>query len=204
MNGSKNTPYKKYWVYIMDIIQDTPIVRWLARAFIVAVIAFIIWWFFKRDKKYEYKGIKTYTKDHTLLSQFIKHFTTDKPKKKKRKRINKTEEMCRDIIQKIYNKPFPSVRPDFLKSPMTRKNLELDCYNAELRIALEYNGQQHYTYTPHFHRSKKNFYSQVHRDDWKRKRCRELGIRLIEVPYWVTPIDLEDYIIRELKKKGCL
>ena len=76
--------------------------------------------------------------------------------------------------------------------------------NEELRIALEYNGQQHYTYTPYFHKSKKNFYSQVHRDDWKRSRCRELGIRLIEVPYWVTPIDLEDYIVRELKKKGCL
>ena len=42
------------------------------------------------------------------------------------------------------------------------------------------------------------------RDDWKRNRCRQLGIRLIEVPYWIIPIDLEEYITNELKKKGCL
>ena len=185
----------------MDIIKDTPIIRWLARIFLIVLVVGAIWWFLSRNNKYEYTGIQKYHKS-SLLDQFVKHFTVQR--KPKHKRVNKTEGMCRTIIQKIYSKPFPSVRPDFLCSPMTKKNLELDCYNKELRIALEYNGQQHYTFTPHFHKSKKNFYSQVHRDDWKRKRCRELGIRLIEVPYWVTPIDLEDYIIRELKKKGCL
>ncbi len=189
-------------MYVMDIIKDTPVIRWLARGFLIVLVVGIIWWFLSRSNKYEYTGIQKYHKHASALSQFVKHFTGQK--KQKHKRINKTEEMCRTIIQKVYGKPFPSVRPDFLRSPMTRKNLELDCYNEELRIALEYNGQQHYTFTAHFHKSKKNFYSQVHRDDWKRKRCRELGIRLIEVPYWVIPIDLEDYIIRELKKKGCL
>lgn len=189
----------------MDIIKDTPTVRWLARIFLIVVVVGSIWWFLNKTEKYEYTGIKSYRKDQTILNQFIKHFANQKPTKKKgKKRVNKTEEMCRTIIQKIYGKPFPSVRPDFLRSPATKKNLELDCYNKELRIALEYNGQQHYTYTPYFHKTKKNFYSQVHRDDWKRSRCRELGIRLIEIPYWITPLDLEDYIIRELKKKGCL
>ncbi len=182
----------------MDIIQATPTVKWLARIFLVAVVIGIIWWFLNHGAKYDYTGIKHYHEEHTLLK---KHFTL---KKQRQKRVNKTEEMCRTLLKKIYNKPFPTIRPDFLRSPRTKKNLELDCYNKELRIALEYNGPQHYTYTPHFHKNKKNFYSQVHRDDWKRKRCRELGIRLIEVPYWVIPIDLEDYIIRELKKKGCL
>jgi hypothetical protein len=187
----------------MDIIKDTPVVRWLARIFLIVVVIGIIWWFFTKTDKYEYTGIQEYHKDHTFINQLIKNFAGQK-KKPKQPRINKTEEICRTIIQKIYHKPFPSVRPTFLRSPVTKKNLELDCYNEELRIALEYNGQQHYTYTPYFHKTKKNFYSQVHRDDWKRARCRELGIRLIEVPYWVTPIDLEDYIVRELKKKGCL
>lgn len=182
----------------MSIIPDTTVVRWLARLFILCLIIGFVWWL-KNRTKYDYAGIKHY---HVtpILGHFVKQFT----KIKHHKRVNKTEEMCRKILRKIYNQPFPSVRPDWLKSPLTRKNLELDCYNEKLQIALEYNGQQHYTYTPHFHKSKKCFYAQVHRDDWKRKRCREKGIRLIEIPYWVSPIDLEDYIIKELRKKGCL
>lgn len=181
-----------------SIIKDTELTRWLARIFLVCLVVFTIWWFYRRKKTYTYQGIKHYRPElPPLLTGFFK-------KKRKKKRVNKTEEKCRVIIQRIYGRRFPSVRPDFLKSPMTKQNLELDCYNADLKIALEYNGRQHYTYTPHFHKTKKNFYSQVHRDDWKRKRCRELGIRLIEVPYWILPIDLENYITNELKKKGCL
>ena len=188
----------------MDTIKDTPAVRWGARIFLIIVVVGLLWWYFSNKPKYDYAGIKKYRKDQTLLSQFINHFVKQRPKVVRKKRYNKTEEKCRDIIQKIYGRPFPSVRPDFLRSPVTKRNLELDCYNNELRIALEYNGKQHYTYTPHFHKSKKSFYSQVHRDDWKRERCRELGIRLLEIPYWVSPPDLEPYIIKELGKKGCL
>lgn len=187
---------------LMDIIKDSPVIRWMARIFIIVVIILIIRWFYKR-KKFSYAGIKKYKNSPSLINNFVKHFSRQQ-QKKRQPRYNKTEEQCRQIIEKIYNKPFPSVRPDFLKSPMTKKNLELDCYNCDLKIALEYNGQQHYTYTPHFHKSKKDFYSQVHRDDWKRKKCQTLGIRLIEIPYWITPENLEGYIRKELQKKNCL
>ena len=185
----------------MDMIENSTLVKWCARIFLVVAVFIIVWWFFKKRNDYEYSGIKGYKKEHTIFGNIFNNFLG---KKKKAKRVNKTEEKCRKIIEKIYNRPFPSRRPDFLKNPMTRKNLELDCFNQDLKIALEYNGQQHYTYTPHFHKSKKNFYSQVHRDDWKRKKCQEMGIRLIEIPYWVTEMDLENYIINELKKKQCL
>jgi hypothetical protein len=125
-------------------------------------------------------------------------------KKTKKKRENKTENKCRNIIEKIYGKSFPSIRPDFLKNPKTGKNLELDCYNAELKIALEYNGVQHYKYSPYFHKSKKDFYSQVHRDDWKRAKCKDLDIKLLEIPHWVAVSRLEPFIKQELIKQGCL
>lgn len=125
-------------------------------------------------------------------------------KKQKKKRENKTENKCRSILEKIYNRSFPSIRPDYLKNPKTGKNLELDCYNDELKLALEYNGIQHYKYSPYFHKSKKDFYSQVHRDDWKRDKCQEMGITLIEVPHWVASYRLEPFIVNELKKKGKL
>lgn len=188
----------------MELIENTLLVKWGARLFLIVVIICFIWWILSKKrnlkyKKYIYSGIKKYYNSDLITIKKNQTF-----KKQKQKRINKTEEMCRKIIQQIYNKPFPSVRPDFLQSPMTKKNLEIDCYNSELKIGLEYNGCQHYNYNEYFHKTKKNFYSQVHRDDWKRNKCKELGIRLIEIPYWVTPVDLKDYIIRELKKKQCL
>jgi len=125
------------------------------------------------------------------------------PFKKKHKRVNKTENKCRGILEKIYKAKFPSCRPDFLKNPDTKHNLELDCYNKDLNIALEYNGEQHYFYVPTFHKTKKAFYSQVFRDDWKRNKCKEMGIHLIEIPYWAQHV-LDNYIHKELRKKGLL
>lgn len=193
---------------LQDIIffynmEEIDYIKWGARLLIVIIIALFIWSIYYR-KKYKYMGINDYKRD-IFIDNVFSYFKNVKPiLKHKKKRINKTEEKCRTIIQKIYSRKFPSVRPKFLKSPRTGKNLELDCYNDDLKIAIEYNGKQHYNYTPYFHKNKKDFYSQVHRDDWKRKRCKEMGIRLIEIPYWVSDIDLENYILNELRKKGCL
>ena len=155
----------------------------------------------KKKMPYYFKGLQKYTVDTSLVEEAIPFFNQlyyNHKKPKSPRSYDKTEKMCRKILEKHFNAKFPSVRPDWLKSPVTKKNLELDCYNSDLGIALEYNGKQHYTYTPHFHKSKKDFYSQVHRDDWKRKRCKEIGIKLIEVPYWVGEIDLENYILKRV------
>lgn len=195
---------------------DNELIKWGCRILLILFVILIIWLLLrsqKIDTQPLFDQIQYYQEPligvvesqipfYQHGKEFIKKFN-ERPQKAA-PRVNKTEEMCRKIIEKIYNRKFPSERPDFLKSPMTKKNLELDCYNRDLKIALEYNGQQHYNYTPHFHRSKKAFYAQVHRDDWKRKKCAEHGICLIEVPYWVIPINLEEYITNELRKKGRL
>ena len=117
----------------------------------------------------------------------------------------KGEERCREILQQIYRKPFPSSRPDFLKNPVTNKNLELDCYCESLKIALEYDGAQHANYTPRFHRDDKwNFVYQVRKDDWKTKKCEEMGITLIRIPHYVQHEKLEAYIRKKLEKAGKL
>ena len=56
------------------------------------------------------------------------------------------EFLSRQALTEIYQKDFTSCRPDFLQSPKTGSNLELDGYNEELGIAFEYNGRQHYEY----------------------------------------------------------
>ena len=73
-------------------------------------------------------------------------------------------------------------------------------YNEELKLALEYNGAQHYKYIPYFHKSKDAFHNQKYRDEIKKYKCKENGIRLIEVPYNVK--DIEEFIERELRKLG--
>ena len=118
------------------------------------------------------------------------------------KKESKGEAECRRVLQKLFNKPFISQRPDFLRNPVTGGvfNLELDCYNANLKLAVEYNGIQHYKYTPYFHRNYDHFTNQKYRDDMKRRMCKENGVYLIEVPYTVKIPDIEEFIINAYKK----
>ena len=50
-------------------------------------------------------------------------------------------------------------------------------------MALEYNGKQHYKFVKYFHKTKERFEKQKERDSLKRKYCKDLGIKLIEIPY---------------------
>lgn len=117
---------------------------------------------------------------------------------------SKGETECRKVLEYIFRKPFNKARPDFLRNPVTggNFNLELDCYNESLRLAVEYNGAQHYKYIPYFHRNKEHFVNQKYRDDMKRRICREKGICLIEVPYTVKNKDIYSYLYKELKRNG--
>jgi hypothetical protein len=106
------------------------------------------------------------------------------------------EEECRRIIENITGKPFIKVRPKFLKYPPTGKNLELDGYNEELKMAFEYNGEQHYKFCPFFHKSYEDLYKQRDHDFFKKQKCAEYGIKLITIPYTVK--NLYPYIYSEI------
>src|SRR6056297_1974570 len=45
---------------------------------------------------------------------------------------SKGEKICRYFLEEIYQKPFPSTYPAFLRNPKTGVPLELDGYNEEL------------------------------------------------------------------------
>ena len=150
---------------------------------IISILILIICYFFTHQD--EYKGL------HYDLSRI----------QKRGKRVPKKHEIeCRRIIENIFKVPFSSIRPNFLKNPKTGKNLELDMYNQNLRLAIEYQGAQHRTYTPFFHKSYSDYLDQVERDNYKKKRCMEEGIDLICVPDTVRYEDLGNYIIGELKR----
>jgi len=111
------------------------------------------------------------------------------------------EEECRRIMQELTGKPFQKHRPDFLKNPITGSCLELDLYNAELKLAVEYNGKQHYEYNEYMHQgSRDKFRNQQYRDYIKTQLCRENGIYLITVPYHVKRHEIKNYLMKEVRK----
>jgi len=136
-------------------------------------------------------------------------YTISKAKSKSRKKRgppleSKGEIECRKVLQQLFGKPFNKARPNFLSNPVTggHCNLELDCFDSDLRIAVEYNGVQHYKYIPYMHKNKEGFLNQKYRDDMKRRICKDNKILLIEVPYTVNVEDIKKYIEKELRING--
>lgn len=114
---------------------------------------------------------------------------------KRTKAESRGEAICRRVLEEIYQREFPSSRPDFLKNPETGYNLELDGYNEDLGIAFEYNGIQHYIYPNWVHRTKDDFMKQTRRDQYKISQCDRSGVYIISIPYEVPHNKIRDFII---------
>ena len=59
--------------------------------------------------------------------------------------------------------------------------LSLDFYNANKKIAIEVQGQQHFKYTPFFHNTRNAYLKQIKRDVSKIDFCNLNNIKLIEI-----------------------
>lgn len=119
----------------------------------------------------------------------------------KKLKMSVGEDICREFLEKYYGKPFNKVTPDFLKNPITKRNLELDGYNEELKIAFEYNGEQHYKFPHHFHPDEDAFRKQIARDNFKIETCNKLGIYLINIRYDIPPREIPEFLKTNLPKK---
>ena len=110
-------------------------------------------------------------------------------------RININEHITIKAAEHLFGKPFIKVRPDWLRPTPESAPLELDGYNEELGIAIEYNGIQHYQYHPFFHNNdSEKFKAQQQRDTWKEKTCKQRGIKFIKVPYKLVFDDICEYL----------
>jgi hypothetical protein len=107
----------------------------------------------------------------------------------------KYQSLCCKALEEIFNKPFTSVRPSWLRNPETNGTLEIDCYNDELKIGVEYNGMQHYVYPNIYHKTQEEFIKLIRRDQYKHNKCDENGVYLITVPYNVPQNKIKQYII---------
>lgn len=105
----------------------------------------------------------------------------------------KSELECRNILETHFNRFFPNTRFYYNK----HKFIEFDCYNKDLKLAIEYNGEQHYKYVSKFHKTEKDLKCQQLRDKNKIKYCLNNNIKLIIIPYTENK-NLKEFILKEL------
>jgi hypothetical protein len=160
--------------------------------FILSIVVILLMSLFRLNKKGTWSNSYMYDKGG------VQQRRNGPPKE------SKGEIECRRVLKKLFNRPFNKCRPDFLRNPVTggNFNLELDCFDDQLNLAVEYNGIQHYKYIPYFHKNKEAFLNQKYRDDMKRRICKDNKITLIEVPNTVNINDIENYLISKLKIAG--
>lgn len=97
------------------------------------------------------------------------------------------------ILEHIFEKEFPKIRPDWLKNK-EGNNIELDGYNDELKLAVEYNGIQHYAFTPYFHKTDNALDKIQQHDKLKLEECIKNNVKLIVVPYTLSAYEIPKYI----------
>ena len=110
------------------------------------------------------------------------------------------EEQCRNLLEALFQKPFPKQRPHFLTHPRSGHPLELDMYNKELGLAVEHDGLQHRAFVPWMHKTEDVFRAQQKRDRFKDTACTRAGVDLIRIPD--TAPSPQDHLLGELRRLG--
>ena len=94
-------------------------------------------------------------------------------------KTSKSEEIARHVLEEIFSCPFPKKRPRWLRNSRGRQ-MELDGYAAELGLAFEYQGVQHFKEVKGWNGS---LTQRIEDDKRKSDLCRENNVYLIILTY---------------------
>jgi hypothetical protein len=176
---------------------------------LVMLILFVVIWIFYGRGNYEFIGLREQRveelnneegEEEELDRQEEQQSIEESIEEHEDIQCSKGEKICRQVLESIYGKKFPRVRPDFLRNPDTNRNLELDCFNQELKIAVEYNGISHYRHPNHLNMTEEEFLYGVKKDQMKVEMCDKNGVYLLTIPYTIKHHQIRDYIIRHLPR----
>lgn len=109
-----------------------------------------------------------------------------------RKKISKGAKIIANVLDKnhvLYE----------MEKTLDNSRLRFDFYleKGDLKIAVEYNGSQHYKETPYFQTT---LAQQQDRDSRKREYCKSHNILLYELPYTLTDKELENKVQEIINK----
>ncbi|MEE9378821.1 MAG: zinc-ribbon domain-containing protein [Candidatus Lokiarchaeia archaeon] len=108
----------------------------------------------------------------------------------------KFERLSRKFFEEIFQKEFPKERPNWLVNSRGNQ-MELDGYNKDLKLAFEAQGEQHYRAVPHFNQTLDNLEQRIKDDLRKLDLCKQNDVTLIQVPYYIPPSKMQQYIINQ-------
>lgn len=119
--------------------------------------------------------------------------------------INISEERCRQCIEFIFRQDFPNVW-GIIKNPKTNRSMQFDGYNENLKMAFEYQGEQHYSWENSRgkteEKKKQNFIKNLKNDEIKFNLCKKENIQLLKIKYFENYKEDKQYlehVIKELK-----
>ena len=110
----------------------------------------------------------------------------DARRNKSRSNRSKFHLRARDLICAKYNSYIVLEEVKLPGSSKKGSYLYLDFFIPNLKLAVEVHGQQHYEYTPFFHKSRAEFLIGQNRDEAKAEWCELNNIRLVIFKYSET------------------
>ena len=113
---------------------------------------------------------------------------------------SRPKRLCAQTLMTIFDQHFVSARPVWLKNPLTGCVLQLDCYNEDLALAVQYNGAQHYE-GGHYGMTPADLEKQRGRDKSKVEICERRGVHLIVVPHTVDTSKVPEYIAERIPER---
>src|SRR3990167_1806404 len=85
----------------------------------------------------------------------------------------------KEAITEISGVEFTKACPDWLRDSITGRRMEIDFYNDDLKVGINYYGPHHYHFNRNFCRSDQEFQDLQRRDKEKKKLCKQNGVLLI-------------------------
>ncbi len=104
-----------------------------------------------------------------------------------------------EIVEKILGKKFPTILPDWLV--WKGRRIELDGYNKDLKLGIEFNGPLHTKFSPN-KESYDEYYERLLKDIEKKRLCKQHGINLIVIDYSIPSHLMYNYISSRLFDLG--
>lgn len=92
---------------------------------------------------------------------------------------------ARNLLKEIYNsyRILEEVKLPGSTELYRKSVLYLDFYIPSIKLAIEVHGQQHYEYSPFFHKSQADFLKSKARDEDKIRWCEINDIRIVTLKY---------------------